>query len=446
MDEKQFGILPSKKIFIQFAIPSIFSMIFSSIGIIVDGIFVGKFIGSEALAAVNILMPILMITFALADMIAVGSSVKISIALGRGNNQLANRAFSTSLMMIVLLGILITILGFAFGKPIIYNFIQDSVLADLAFSYVKPFFYMIPFAMPLFAVDNYLRICGKANFSMWVNISISLLNIVLDWLLIGQLRMGIEAASLATGISMSIGCAVAIFPFILKRFTLRFTKPVLHIKDIVGIIYNGSSEFFNNIASSLMAIVINSFLLRLGGALAVAAYSIVMYIDAVLMMGLYGMLDSIQPAVSYNIGANNTKKVMELFKISCVVACITSIICMIGTLLFPEFLASLFVKSSDTNIIELTKTALYLFAPAYLFLWFNMVSSSFLTSFDKPKESLIIMVFRAVVFPLIAIFVMTNFIGIKGVFITPTIAGGFTMIISIFIWKKTIKKMKKKSQ
>jgi len=159
----------------------------------------------------------------------------------------------------------------------------------------------------------------------------------------------------------------------------------------------------------------------------------------VLTAGTYGMIDAIQPAVSYNLGAKNKKKIMDLFRIACWVAGTISLVSMTIMLLFPETLARIFTKIDDIQVIELTVSAIYLFAPSYVCTWFLMVSSSFLTSLDKPKESLIIMIFRAIVFPLISLILMTRIMGVYGVFITPTVAGTLTMIIALIIWIKTVK-------
>ncbi|MEG2770389.1 MAG: MATE family efflux transporter, partial [Oscillospiraceae bacterium] len=185
-----------------------------------------------------------------------------------------------------------------------------------------------------------------------------------------------------------------------------------------GIIYNGSSEFFSNIAGSFISTLINGFLLTLGGAVAVASFSIVMYIDTLLVGVLYGVLDAVQPAVSYNLGAGKIKRTFSFFKISCITAGAVSLVCMAIILLFPEALASVFAKNNDREIINMTVAALMLFAPSYLFTWFNMVTSAFLTALDKPKESMIIMTFRAVVFPLACMLILTHFMGVYGIFFT----------------------------
>ncbi|MEG1069773.1 MAG: MATE family efflux transporter, partial [Ruthenibacterium sp.] len=319
---------------------------------------------------------------------------------------------------------------------------KDDVLAQMAYDYLRVFLMGFPFVMPLFAMDNFLRACGKAKYVMWLNISMSLLNIVLDWLFIAKFGWGIEASALSSVLSMLLGSFFSFAPFFTKKMTLHFAKPKISLSEITGIVYNGASEFFSNIAGSFIATVVNFFLLNLGGAIAVASYSIVMYIDTLLIGILYGVLDSVQPAVSYNMGAKQIKRTFSFFKITSLATAALSLVCMTMILLFPQALASIFTQAGNMEIIEMTTGALMLFAPSYLFTWFTMVASAFLTAMDKPKESMIIMLFRAIIFPLISLFALTSVMGVYGVFFMSTVSGAATFVVALVIWTKAEKKLK----
>ena len=441
MTETQFATLPVKRVFFRLTIPSILSMIFSSIYMMADGIFVGRFIGEHALAAVNLVMPIMMILLALSNMIAVGSSVKVSTALGEHHIEKARRLFSASVMVLGL-GVLFSILGLLFLKPLLFSLIQDAVLAEMAYRYARVMAFGFPFIMPLFAMDNFLRVCGKAKYSMYVNILVSVFNIVLDWVFIAKLHLGIEFSAIATVISMVLGSIFSFAPFFTKQMTLHFSRPQLSSMELIGILYNGSSEFFSSIAGSLLATITNGLLLVLGGSVALASYGIVLYIDTLLIGILYGVLDSIQPAVSYNLGAGNIKRTFAFFKISSITTAALSMICMAGILLFPETLARIFAKEQTSDLVQMTVSALLLFAPSYLFTWFNMVTSAFLTAMDQPKESIIIMAFRAIIFPLLCLFVLPSLFGVHGVFLTATISGALSFIVAWIIWNQSAKQLR----
>lgn len=438
MIETHFVTLPVKKVFFKLTIPSVMSMFFSSIYMMADGIFVGHFVGSDALAAVNMVMPVIMILFAVSNMIAVGSSVKVSTALGEKNPGKARSMFSFSTALVMGVGVFFAVAGLLFSKPLIHQVIREDQLAEMAIQYSRVLMLGLPFIMPLFAMDNFLRVCGKARYSMWINIIVSVLNIFLDWLMVAKWEWGISASALATVISMMIGSAFSFFPFFSKKIALYFTKPKIKKAELIGMLYNGSSEFLSSIASSVIATLINAVLLYLGGSVAVASYGIVMYIDTLLVGVLYGVVDSIQPAVSYNLGAGKVKRTFSFFKISCVVTAAISVLCMAVILIFPDKLAAVFSEKGNVQVMQMTVAALLLFAPSYLFTWFNMVTSAFLTAMDKPKESMIIMLFRTVLLPVSCLVILTSVMGVYGVFSTITLSSLLTCILAGLIWRKTV--------
>ena len=439
MNQEVFGTMPPKKLFIKLAVPSLISMLFSSLYMIVDGMFVGKVIGSKALAAINLVFPIIMIVFAFSDMIASGVSVKIGIKLGEKKEKEASEVFSVGLLVILFVNCVFMILSLVFVKDTIFILIKDRELAELAYKFAYVFIYFLPIISPFFAIDNYLRLCGKANMSMWINISVSILNIILDIILIGYLKLGIEYAALSSALSMSVGMVMSLYPFVSKKVVLRFTKPKITIKEMLEIIYNGSSEFFSNISGSVMSVIVNGFLLNLGGAVSVAAYSIVMYIESLVVPLLFGMIDSVQPVVSYNYGAKNKERIMTFFKITCKVAFAISIVTMMIIFIFPDFLVMLFSSKSDIDVINMAKSALFLYAPSYLFTWFIMTVSCFLTGHERATSSIILMLMESIVLPLLLTISLTKFMGVYGVFIVPSISGIISVIIAYILWRKCVK-------
>ena len=376
----------AKKLFIKLAISSLVSMLFSSIYMMADGMFVGKVLGSKALAAINLVFPIIMIIFSVGDMIAAGASVKIGIKLGEKNEEEASNIFSIAVLLVLIIDIILMILSLVFAKDIIFILIKDKELAELSYRFTYVFILTLPIIAPFFALDNYLRLCGKVNMSMWINIAVSIFNTILDAILIGYFKLGIEYAALSSVLSMLIGTLIFLYPFIMKKLILRFTKPTVDVKEILYIIYNGSSEFFSNISGSIMAIITNGFLLYYGGPVGVAAYSIVMYIDSLISPVLFGMIGSIQPVISYNYGAKNYKRITKFFKITCIAGFTISVLTMIIMFMFPDFLVGLFSSKSDVDIVHIGKIALLLSAPSYLFKWFTMTVGSFLTGLEKANN------------------------------------------------------------
>ena len=253
------------KLFIKCAIPATLSMIFSGIYSIADGIFVGRCIGADALAAVNLVMPLIMISFALAEMIAVGSSVQIAMLLGQKEKELADRTFSVCIKVILGISVIIGLIFFFLSKPILMLMGTEGMAFQYSIEYIRVYAVFSQLIIVYFAADNYLRICGKQNYSMALNIATSVLNIVLDFLLLVVWKQGVWAAAFTSCISMALGTVMALCPFFRNKLELKFVKGWISAKHFVKLVANGSSEFFANIASSIFSFILNIVLLSIGG-------------------------------------------------------------------------------------------------------------------------------------------------------------------------------------
>ncbi len=442
MENLDYKNMPVKTLIRKLAIPSIISMMVASLNMVTDGIFMGNFIGSDALAAVNIIMPFVMVTFSLIDMVGSGCAVKMGIYFGEKNEKQAGALLSTSAILILTLGILISIFGALFAKDLIFTFIEDENLAVLAYDYIKVVIPFMPFIAPLFAFDNYLRVCGKAKYSMWVSVLTSFINIILNAILVAYLGLGISYGALATALSMCIGSVFCILPFVRGELAIKFEKPSTDLKEIRLMLYNGSSDFFANISGSVMVIMMNAILLKLAGADGVSALSVVSYVEMLLMPLLAGLITCIQPMVSFNYGAKNYDRMRETFKIICKISISISLVMIIIMVMFPQILISLFASEGTENMKNIARVGLLLTAPSYLLNWFNVLVGIYLTSIEKAKESIILMTLESMVFPIICYIIFISLIGVNGVFLASSVAAVATGIISIFMYNKHIKILK----
>ncbi len=445
-NELDYGTMPIKKLVIRLAVPSIITMLVGTINMAIDGIFMGNFIGSDALAAVNLVMPVAMIAFSLIDMVGIGSSVRIAVLLGEDNKDGASRMFTASSILILLIGLALTIAALLFAEKLVYTFIDDKNLAGLAYDYVKVFIWGLPLIAPLYAFDNYLIVCGKVNRSMWVNIFVSIINIILNTIFIGILGLGISYAALASVIGMGIGSTIFICSFARGKLPLKFVKPKVSLKDMGMALYNGSSEFFSNISSAVMAIVINAIMLYFAGANGVAAMSVITYIEMLLLPVLAGIVFSAQPLISYNYGAKNYSRIKELFSFVSILSAIISIFAMTAMLIFPDFLVSLFSNEGDVEMRKIAHTGLLLYAPTYLVAWFSLVVSIFLTAFEKPKESVVLTLLDSIIFPLTLFGVLGMTIGMNGIFLGQSVAAFATFFVAVLMFRKQYSIIKNKIQ
>ncbi len=437
-----FEKFPPAKLLLKCTVPAALSMIFSGLYSIADGIFVGRCIGSDALAAVNLVMPLIAIAFSLAELIATGSSVQLATLLGQKEHDRANRTFSVCVKVIVGMSFLIGLVFFFLCKPLLILMGADGNALQYSVEYIRVYAVFAPLIIVFFAVDNYLRICGKQNYSMILNVATAVLNIALDFLLIVVLRKGIWAAALASCISISIGTVMAFYPFFKNKLELKFVAGSIPFKQFVQLAANGSSEFFSSIAGSVFSFILNVVLLSIGGATAVAAMSIVMYVESLVASMLFGMADSMQPAISYCKGAGLYKRVWTLEKWVLGVAAVLSIAVCLILRYCGAFIVPFFVKSGETKLLILSIHAMKLYALSYLVNWIDGCLSGFLTALGQAGRSFVVSIMGTLVFPLVGLAIMVPSMRLDGVCLMPLFSGVANAVLAIVLvitMTKTIK-------
>ena len=232
-----FAKTPPRRLFFIAAMPGAVSMLASALYQLLDGIFVGQYLGDTAFAALNLAMPFVIINFALADLIGVGSSVPISVNLGRGNRREANNIFTCATLMIVATGAIIGAALYAAAPGLMRLMGADGDFARQAADYLRVYALCSPLTTIIFAADNFLRICGFIRGSMYLNIFMSALSAVLEFLFLGVLGFDIRGAAAATCSGMLVCAVIAYVPFLRGRALLRFTRPRLGgalLREIIG--------------------------------------------------------------------------------------------------------------------------------------------------------------------------------------------------------------------
>ncbi|MFY4724819.1 MATE family efflux transporter [Campylobacter jejuni] len=434
-----FSTLSPFRLFIKYAVPNVISMAFISFYYVVDGIFVGKYLGSHALAALALIIPFVMMSFALADMIVIGSAVQISMHLGLGKKNLAKKIFSSSILIIFLISCFIGILEY-FLSPILISYLNvNDEIKIMAKECMLIFALFAPFTMLSFALDNYLRICGKATYSMVMNVIIALSNIVFDYIFIVELGWGLFSAALATCLGLVLGGIFGIFPFLFENLELKFSSLYMNLRIFKNILYNGSSEFFGNISGSLYSVFANFVLLKISNTQAVAAFSIILYIDSFIIMLIIAIGDAMQPVLSYNYAKKDFLRIKAIMKVAFFAGGILSLFSMIVIFIFGENLIALFAKENDQEFKNFAYTALMLFTFNYLFAWFNVLSGSFLTAFNKASFSLILSLSQNLFMPLCFLLILSYFIGLNGVWLSPFFAEFCVLILTWIFLKKIFK-------
>ena len=399
-------------------------MAFSALYQIADGVFVGRFIGEDALAAVNLIMPIIMIVFGFANLIATGASVRISVLLGEKNRDEASNIFTFTLKVIFLISCIIGIIGYVLAEPFV-RFLAPGATEQAiqhGITYTRVYAAFAPLMLIYHATDNYLRVCGRERLSMWLSIGTQLLNIVLDVILIVFLGQGVWAAAFTSCLAMALGAVITLMLFRKKRMDLYYAKGKVKKAVFFRILANGSSEFFSSISMSIMSIVFNLFLLKYGGTTGVAAFSVIMYVDSMIGMLVFGMSDALQPAISYCYGAGLMRKVKAILRRIILGAIVLSVASLLFMMFAGQYVAPLFVKPEDHELLAVSIIGMKLFSLSYLTGWVDMCFSSYFTAIERPVRSLLTSFFGTLVFPIGFLFVLSPLWELNGVWITPLFA------------------------
>lgn len=425
---------------IKFTIPTIVMMIFTSIYGVVDGIFVSNCVGSNAFAAVNLIIPVIMILGTLGFMIGAGGSALVSKTIGEGEKEKANRYFSMLIYLLVIIGFILTVLGFILIEPMAKllradgNMLQDCIIYGRTL-----LIFLIPFCLQN-AFQSFLIVAEKPTFGLIISVVSGVSNMLLDYLLIYIFKMGVLGAALATGISQVIGVIIPIVYFVTKKNKiLQFTKTKFELKPILQSCANGSSEMLTNLSMSLVNILFNAQLMKYAGSDGVVAFGIIMYVGFIFSGTYLGYSIGTAPIIGYHYGAENKDELKNLLKRSVILIAITSFVMTGLAEILSRLLASIFV-SYDEGLLNMTTNAIRLFSTSYLISGFNMFSSSFFTALNNGFVSAAISFFRTLVFQVIMILLLPRIWGINGIWLAVTFAELLSLFVCIMFLAKNRKK------
>lgn len=447
--ETMYATMAPWRLFFKVAMPGMVSMFTMSIYSIIEGIFIGQTLGEGAFAAVNIAMPLVMINFSLGDLIGVGASAPISIALGRKDHAEANNVFTCSVILNFLASMFMGAVMFFAAEPLARMMGADDILLDTSVRYLRTVALCSPLATVFFAMDNYLRISGFVRTSMVINIGCNVLTVgLLAFFLLGC-EMDVVGSALATSISMCTCSVVAMIPFVLRKALLKFVKPRFSLAMIKTIAACGSPVFLSNVSGRITSILINISLMTLGvkvlgeggGTTAVAVYAILMYASDLCWPLLYGISDSLSPAIGYNWGAEDYSRVKKIAGTGFAATALVGLVSTSILFFFPGTIAALFANAQDLRLLEISTHAIQVFCFAYLFRWLGVMTQSYLSAVQKPAQATIMSVGTALVFPVLLLGGLWAF-GLDGIWFNFVGVNGLAAILSVVLLARLAKEIR----
>ena len=416
---------------IKFTIPTIIMMIFTSIYGVVDGIFVSNVVGSDSFAAVNLIMPALMIFGTIGFMIGTGGSALVSKTIGEGDIKKANRYFSMLIYLLIIVGLILSIIAVVTVKPMSKLLGAEGKILEECITYgTVLIMFLIPFVLQN-CFQRFLIVAEKPTFGLVISIITGISNMILDWVFMYVLKQGIFGAALATGISQTIGGIVPLIYFIRpNKSKLRLVKTKIEWKAILQACVNGSSEMLTNLSLSLVNMLYNMQLMKYIGADGVVAYGIIMYVGFIFVGTYLGYSIGTAPIIGFHYGAGNTDELKSLLKKSIKLIGITSLIMTIIAEITSKILASIFV-SYDIELLNMTANAIRIFSISYLISGFNIFSSSFFTALNNGIVSAAISFLRTLLFQIAMIFILPAIWGVNGIWLAVVFAEILALIVSI---------------
>lgn len=423
---------------IRFTLPSIVMMIFTSIYSVVDGLFVSNFVGKTPFAAINLIMPILIILGALGFMIGTGGSAIVAKTLGEGDPARANRYFSMLVYTTVVGGAVLAAAG-ELSLPIVSELLgaEGAMLQDCIL-YGR----IILAALPAFMLQNvfqsFMITAEKSRLGLAVTVAAGLTNMVLDFVFIVPLGWGLAGAAIATAISQVIGGAVPIVYFARKNDSLlRLTKAKFEGRILLRTCTNGSSELMSNISASIVTMLYNFQLMRLAGEDGIAAYGVVMYVNFVFSAIFIGYSIGAAPVIGYHYGAQNHAELKNLSRRSLVLVVISGVAMTVLAELLAQPLTHVFV-GYDAGLYALTVRGFMLYSISFLVSGVNIFGSAFFTALNNGLVSAAISFLRTLVFQVAAVLLLPLLLGIDGIWLAIVTAELLALAVTLvfFIVKR----------
>lgn len=395
----------SCKKLLRFTLPSIIMMVFTSIYGVVDGFFVSNFAGKTPFAAVNFIMPVLIILGTAGFMFGTGGAALIAKTLGEGNRERANRLFSMLVYISVVCGIILAVIGFVFIRQIaVFLGAEGQMLSD-SITYGRIILLAIPAYIMQYEFQCLVATAEKPQLGLYITIAAGLTNIILDALFVAVFSWGLKGAAAATAISQCVGGIIPLVYFFRPNTSLlRLGKTHFDGKAFLKICTNGSSELMSNISMSVVSMLYNLQLLKYAGENGVAAYGVLMYVAMIFLAVFIGYSVGTAPVIGYNYGANNHSELKGLLRKSTMIISIFAILMFAAAQLLAKPLSLMFA-GYDSDLLEMTLHAFRIFSFSFLLSGFAVFGSSFFTALNNGLISAVISFLRTLVFQIAAVII-----------------------------------------
>lgn len=422
-----------KNDFLRFIIPSIVAQWVFALYTMVDGIFVAKGVSEVALTAVNISMPYIMGLYSISILFAVGTSTVVAIMLGEKNEKKANEVFTQNIVILTILSIIITIIVMLNLEA----FARFLGATERNMEYVMDYLGTIaPFSGLFILSYSFETLIKTDGFPKMATVIVTLgaaTNVVLDYFMVMEWDMGIQGAALATGISHVLLIVLYLMHFLGKKGSIKFRKFKLDVPLVWREFKNGLPSGITELSTGLIIFLFNQAILKYLTEDALVSYTIISYVNSIIIMSMVGIAQGYQPLISYYYGQRRMERCRSLFRYGIVAVIVLSIVSTVGCLLGADKIVSLFVSPELTELREYSVATLSIFALSFLIAGYNIVIGGYFTAVEAPIRATLISLARSVVMLILSLGVMTFLFKGAGIWWSPLVAEGLSLILTVFL-------------
>lgn len=425
---------------LRFVISPILMMICTSLYSIVDGFFVSNYVGKTPFAAVNLIMPVCMALGTIGTMIGTGGSAIVSMTLGEGKQEDANRYFSMLIYFAIIMSVVLSVIGFIFARPIAIALGATGELLENCVLYSRILFIALTAFVLQNAFQSFFVTAEKPSLSLKISLLAGVTNVVLDYLFIAVFQWGLAGAAIATGIGQVVGGFVPMIYFARKNDSLlRLTKTGFEGSVLRKAFGNGASEMVTNLSTSLVNILYNFQLMKLAGENGVAAYGIIMYVNFIFMAIFFGYSIGSAPIIGYHYGAANHDELKNLFRKSITLMSSTGVLLTVLAELLTVPLVTIFA-SYDAELFAMTCHGFRLYSLAFAIMGINVWGSAFFTALGNGVISATISFLRTLVFQIAVVLILPILLGIDGIWLAIVVAELLALIFTLIFFVGNRKK------
>lgn len=409
-------------------------MIIFSLYSMVDGFFVSKYVGVEALSAVNLSMPFINIVFALGIIAAVGSQTMCGVFIGRKNYMKANKIFSFNIKTVTISSIILTVL-FYFNMDTIARLLGATEdLKPLVIDYLGHIVYFVPFLMISYNFEVLVKVDGFPRLAVATVITCGLSNVILDYVFVGLMGHGLAGAAVATGISQVISTVVYLIHFTVGKSNLEFVEVKFSFDTLKSIFSLGVGDFVSEVGIAMIVLFYNIFIIKFLGEKSIATFSVISYVNNLALTCFAGITQGTQPLLSYYYGKKDYDSLKKLFRLATAAIFVTGVVFLAASQLFPERIFRIFLDV-DKETLSYSVESLRKFSISFMITGFNVLIAAVCVSFLKPKYSVTINILRSFVTIYLALFVLTM-VEPTLIWFASALSEGVTLIFAYYFYKR----------